>query len=56
MITVYTWIELYLQGYTLEWSLNFKDWFPITEEPFTGDGKYYRREKDATYFIPRKPQ
>lgn len=54
MTTAHTWIEEYLEGYTLEWSANYKDWYPVTEEPHAGDGKYYRRLNDAAYFVPTK--
>lgn len=37
-----SWIELYLAGCTLEWSHDTHAWFPVTEEPYVGDGKYYR--------------
>ena len=56
MTTAYTWIELYLQGYALEWSTDGKHWLPIIEEPYAGDGKYYRRINDATHPIPKQPE
>lgn len=39
-----SWMELHLAGVELERSSDGINWYPITvEEPFAGDGYYYRK-------------
>lgn len=52
MISEHIWIELYLQGYSLEYSKDGQHWAPIYEEPYAGDGNYYRRALNEPHLIP----
>lgn len=42
----HNWMELHLTGVELERSRDKENWFPIVvEEPYVGDGYYYRRKE-----------